>query len=173
MLLRNSPGGSRSRSEHAEASRYVGGSITRSITRTQGTGLRDHEPPPPPTERPILLFGLVILVFYAADTGILTWSSVYLHDALDATKSVAPLAFAGYETGAIPPRWGRQQSTWRLPASISPTISERFLARWTHRCGSIHALLARGLRHTAGARSRGASDRKEVHVADVAEPAAY
>ncbi|HZY00762.1 MAG TPA: hypothetical protein VFE92_14915 [Dermatophilaceae bacterium] len=56
--------------------------------------------------RPILLFGLVILVFYAADTGILTWSSVYLHDALDATKSVAPLAFAAYETGAIVSRFG-------------------------------------------------------------------
>src|SRR5674476_842355 len=56
--------------------------------------------------RPILLFGLVIVVFYAADTGILTWSSVYLHDALDATKSVAPLAFAAYETGAIVSRFG-------------------------------------------------------------------
>jgi MFS family permease len=56
--------------------------------------------------RPILLFGLVILVFYAADTGILTWSSVYLHDALDATKPVAPLAFAAYETGAIVSRFG-------------------------------------------------------------------
>ena len=56
--------------------------------------------------RPILLFGLVILVFYAADTGVLTWSSVYLHDALDATKSVAPLAFAAYEAGAIVSRFG-------------------------------------------------------------------
>jgi sugar phosphate permease len=56
--------------------------------------------------RPILLFGLVILVFYAADTGILTWSSVYLHDALDASKSVAPLAFAAYEAGAIVSRFG-------------------------------------------------------------------
>jgi MFS family permease len=56
--------------------------------------------------RPILLFGLVILVFYAADTGILTWSSVYLHDALHATKPVAPLAFAAYETGAIVSRFG-------------------------------------------------------------------
>jgi MFS family permease len=56
--------------------------------------------------RPVLLFGLVILVFYAADTGILTWSSVYLHDALGARKSVAPLAFAAYETGAIVSRFG-------------------------------------------------------------------
>ena len=56
--------------------------------------------------RPILVFGLVILLFYAADTGILTWSSVYLKDALDATKSVAPLAYGAYEAGALVSRFG-------------------------------------------------------------------
>ena len=56
--------------------------------------------------RPILIFGLVILLFYAADTGILTWSSVYLEDALDATKSVAPLAYGAYEAGALVSRFG-------------------------------------------------------------------
>ncbi len=56
--------------------------------------------------RPVLVFGLVILIFYAADTGILTWSSVYLHDALDATKSVAPFAYAAYQAGAIISRFG-------------------------------------------------------------------
>jgi MFS family permease len=56
--------------------------------------------------RPILVFGLVILLFYAADTGILTWSSVYLEDALDATKSVAPLAYGAYEAGALVSRFG-------------------------------------------------------------------
>lgn len=56
--------------------------------------------------RPILVFGLVILLFYAADTGILTWSSVYLEDALDSTKSVAPLAYGAYEAGALVSRFG-------------------------------------------------------------------
>jgi len=56
--------------------------------------------------RPILVFGLVVLLFYAADTGILTWSSVYLKDALDASKSVAPLAYGAYEAGALVSRFG-------------------------------------------------------------------
>lgn len=56
--------------------------------------------------RPILIIGVAILVFYAADTGILAWSSKYLHDALDASKAIAPLAFAAYETGALISRFG-------------------------------------------------------------------
>ncbi|MEO6471525.1 MAG: MFS transporter, partial [Aeromicrobium sp.] len=56
--------------------------------------------------RPILIIGVAVLVFYACDTGILAWSSKYLHDALDATKAVAPLAFAAYETGALISRFG-------------------------------------------------------------------
>ena len=56
--------------------------------------------------RPILLIGLAVLVFYASDTGILAWSSKYLHDALDASKSIAPLAFAAYEAGALISRFG-------------------------------------------------------------------
>ena len=56
--------------------------------------------------RPILVIGLAVLVFYAADTGILAWSSKYLHDALDASKSIAPLAFAAYEAGALISRFG-------------------------------------------------------------------
>ncbi len=56
--------------------------------------------------RPILVIGVAILVFYASDTGILAWSSKYLHDALDASKAVAPLAFAAYETGALISRFG-------------------------------------------------------------------
>ncbi|MDQ3156338.1 MAG: MFS transporter [Actinomycetota bacterium] len=56
--------------------------------------------------RPILVIGLAVLVFYASDTGILAWSSKYLHDALDASKSIAPLAFAAYEAGALISRFG-------------------------------------------------------------------
>jgi MFS family permease len=56
--------------------------------------------------RPVLVFGLVVLLFYAADTGILTWSSVYLEDALDSTKSIAPLAYGAYEAGALVSRFG-------------------------------------------------------------------
>lgn len=56
--------------------------------------------------RPVLVFGLVVLLFYAADTGILTWSSVYLEDALKASATVAPLAYGAYQAGALLSRFG-------------------------------------------------------------------
>jgi MFS family permease len=56
--------------------------------------------------RPVLVFGLVVLVFYAADTGVLTWSSVYLDDALDASDGVVPLGYAAYQAGALVSRFG-------------------------------------------------------------------
>jgi len=52
--------------------------------------------------RPVLVIGVAVLVFYASDTGILAWSRKYLHDALDASKSIAPLAFAAIG-GAVGP----------------------------------------------------------------------
>lgn len=49
--------------------------------------------------RPVLLLGLAVVCFYVADSGTSSWSSDFLHEVLGASKSVAPLAFAGY-TGA-------------------------------------------------------------------------
>jgi MFS family permease len=67
--------------------------------------------------RPVLVFGLVVLVFYAADTGILTWSSVYLEDALDASTSVAPLAYGAYQGGALVSRFGGDLVVRRMGAA--------------------------------------------------------
>jgi MFS family permease len=67
--------------------------------------------------RPVLVFGLVVLVFYAADTGILTWSSVYLEDALDASTSIAPLAYGAYQGGALVSRFGGDLVVRRLGAA--------------------------------------------------------
>ncbi|KQY56193.1 hypothetical protein ASD11_15865 [Aeromicrobium sp. Root495] len=64
--------------------------------------------------RPVLVFGLVILLFYAADTGSLTWSSVYLEDALDASTTVAPLAYAAYQVGALVSRFSGDHLVQRL-----------------------------------------------------------
>lgn len=66
--------------------------------------------------RPVLVFGLVVLLFYAADTGILTWSSVYLEDALDASKTVAPLAYGAYQAGALLSRFGGDLLVRRIGA---------------------------------------------------------
>jgi MFS family permease len=65
----------------------------------------------------VLVFGLVVLVFYAADTGILTWSSVYLEDALDASTSIAPLAYGAYQGGALVSRFGGDLVVRRLGAA--------------------------------------------------------
>ncbi|MET0820364.1 MAG: MFS transporter, partial [Aeromicrobium sp.] len=67
--------------------------------------------------RPVLVFGLVVLVFYAADTGILTWSTVYLEDALDASTSIAPLAYGAYQVGALVSRFGGDMVVRRLGAA--------------------------------------------------------
>ncbi len=72
--------------------------------------------------RPVLVFGLVVLVFYASDTGILTWSSVYLEDALDASTSVAPLAYGAYQLGALISRFGGDLLVRRLGAAAVVTI---------------------------------------------------
>ncbi|MET1037888.1 MAG: MFS transporter [Aeromicrobium sp.] len=67
--------------------------------------------------RPVLVFGLVVLIFYACDTGILTWSSVYLEDALGASAAVAPLAYGAYQGGALVSRFGGDLLVRRIGAS--------------------------------------------------------
>jgi len=72
--------------------------------------------------RPVLVFGLVVLVFYAADTGILTWSSVYLEDALDASTTIAPLAYGAYQGGALISRFGGDLLVRRIGAAAVVAI---------------------------------------------------
>lgn len=66
--------------------------------------------------RPVLVFGLVVLLFYSADTGILTWSSVYLEDALKASTAIAPLAYGAYQAGALVSRFGGDLLVRRIGA---------------------------------------------------------
>ncbi|MET0929442.1 MAG: MFS transporter [Aeromicrobium sp.] len=72
--------------------------------------------------RPVLVFGLVVLIFYASDTGILTWSSVYLEDALDASTTVAPLAYGAYQGGALVSRFGGDLLVRRIGAAAVVVI---------------------------------------------------
>lgn len=51
--------------------------------------------------RPVLVLGLVVLVFFASDTGILTWCTRYLEDALGASDELAPLGYGAYQVGAL------------------------------------------------------------------------
>lgn len=51
--------------------------------------------------RPVLVFGVVIVLFYAIDVGTQTWSPLYLDDVLDASAAVVPLGYALYQAGAL------------------------------------------------------------------------
>jgi len=59
----------------------------------------------PPLERGlwlrILPFGLVLLIVYVVDSTVSAWSSVYLRQTLDASLTVAPLAYAAYQAGTV------------------------------------------------------------------------
>jgi MFS family permease len=80
---------------------YVGGRLApvTSERRPADSGTGPEAAAKPTPWRPILLLGLAVVCFYVADSGTSSWSSDYLHEVLDASKSIAPLAFAGY-TGA-------------------------------------------------------------------------
>ncbi|HEY0217284.1 MAG TPA: MFS transporter [Cellulomonas sp.] len=55
---------------------------------------------PLPT-RGIWLFGGVVLAAFVADSAVSTWSTVYLHDVLEATAAVAPLGYAAYQAAIL------------------------------------------------------------------------
>ncbi|MCX6406217.1 MAG: MFS transporter [Propionibacteriales bacterium] len=67
--------------------------------------------------RPVLVFGLVICLFYAADTGTGSWSAVYLRQALGAASWLVPLGYAAYQVGALVSRLLGDQLVRRVGAS--------------------------------------------------------
>ncbi|MBB2945124.1 MFS family permease [Actinoplanes lutulentus] len=52
--------------------------------------------------RPIVLVcGMLIFTAFLVDSAISTWSSVYLHDSLNAASAVAPLGYAAYQAAVL------------------------------------------------------------------------
>ena len=49
------------------------------------------------TRRVVLICGALIFTAFLADSAVSTWSTVYLHDSLQAADSVAPLGYAAYQ----------------------------------------------------------------------------
>ncbi|MEU0646969.1 MFS transporter [Streptomyces umbrinus] len=49
----------------------------------------------------LLPFGLVLLVVYVVDSTVSAWSAVYLRRTLDASLTVAPMAYAAYQAGTV------------------------------------------------------------------------
>jgi MFS family permease len=71
-----------------------------------GTDLRLATPGPVPAPRPlpargIWLFGGVVLAAFVVDSAVSTWSTVYLHDVLLASATVAPLGYAAYQAAVL------------------------------------------------------------------------
>ena len=81
--------------------------------------------PTPLPRRGIWLFGFVILAAFTLDSGVSTWSTVYLQDDLAAVASIAPLGYAAYQiailltrlaTDRVADRWGPR------PVVIAATV---------------------------------------------------
>ncbi len=66
--------------------------------------------------RPIVLIGLAVMLMYIADSATSNWSAVYLHDALDATTSVAALGYAAYQCAMVLGRAGADRAVQRYGA---------------------------------------------------------
>lgn len=56
--------------------------------------------------KPIVMIGIAIVAFFVADTGVLSWSTLYVDDALRSSAAIAPLAYAAYQGGAVLARFG-------------------------------------------------------------------
>ncbi len=76
----------------------VAGPDGRGAAPTASSGARRPRTPLPRTG--IWLFGAMVAVAFVVDSAVSSWSTVYLHDWLDASPSVAPLGYAAYQ-GAV------------------------------------------------------------------------
>lgn len=78
---------------------YVTGRLADRTADVELTAVTAQAPPVP--WRPVLLLGAAMVCFYVADSGTSSWSSIYLHDVLHASSSVAALAYAGYTASSL------------------------------------------------------------------------
>ena len=60
----------------------------------------------PLPRRGIALFGLVVLAAFVVDSAVSTWSTVYLHDVLLTSATIAPLGYAAYQAAILLTRLG-------------------------------------------------------------------
>ena len=70
-----------------------------------------HEPPTHAQSRArlpragILIFGFAIFAAFTADSAIANWSTIYLHDTMDASDALAPLGYAVYAAFTLASRF--------------------------------------------------------------------
>ena len=80
--------------------------------------------------RPLLLLGLAVMLVFIAESSTSNWSAVFLRDALDASRSVAPLGLAAYLAFQLAGR----------------TVADRIVGRF----GAVTTLAVGGLLAAAG-----------------------
>jgi MFS family permease len=71
---------------------------------------------------PLMLLGLAMTAYWAVDAGISNWSSIFLHDLLDASDSTAALGYALYQATALVSRLGGDLAVRRMGAVTTVRI---------------------------------------------------
>jgi MFS family permease len=73
----------------------------------------------------IWVFGFVILAAFTLDSGVSTWSTVYLDDTLRAASAVAPLGYAAYQVAIL----------------LTRLVADRAVRRWGPRTVAVFATI--------------------------------
>jgi len=69
---------------------------------------------PPLPARGVWTIGAVVMAAFVADSAVSTWSTVYLHDVLRASATVAPLGYAAYQAAILVSRTIGDRAVGRL-----------------------------------------------------------
>jgi hypothetical protein len=93
------------------------------------------------TRRVVLVCGMLIFTAFLADSAVSTWSSVYLHDSLLASGSIAPLGYAAYQFTVLVSRLVGDHVVPRAGNAVSATASLLVCAAG---CGLVAAVPAIG-----------------------------
>ncbi|MDO8382262.1 MAG: MFS transporter [Microbacterium sp.] len=91
----------------------VAASGTRAFERARAAAPVGERPRIPLPRRGIWLFGFVILVAFTLDSGVSTWSTIYLNDDLLAGAAIAPLGYAAYQVAILVTRLMTDRATGR------------------------------------------------------------
>lgn len=86
---------------------------TRAFDRARAAAPVGERPRIPLPRRGIWLFGFVILVAFTLDSGVSTWSTIYLNDDLVSGAAIAPLGYAAYQVAILVTRLTTDRATGR------------------------------------------------------------
>ena len=90
----------------------------RAFDRARAAAPVGEHPRTPLPRRGIWLFGFVILVAFTLDSGVSTWSTIYLHDDLLAGAAIAPLGYAAYQVAILLTRLATDRATGRWGRTV-------------------------------------------------------